>query len=183
MSMMPLKAPSPAVHAPAAAAPARQGLSDHVRLLLVWLALLVVPFVAPNAYVISLANMTGINIILIASLNLLMGYGGQISLGHAAFYGLGAYVSGILGVKLGVSAWIGLPAAALITGLAALIIGIPALRLRGLYLSMATLGWNAILVVLFNRLVDLTGGPHGLLPVPSFSLLAIKLVNHARPFR
>src|SRR5262245_30479438 len=120
MSVMPIKATAPAAHAPAASP--RRGLSDHVRLLLVWLVLLIVPFVAPNAYVISLANMVGINIILIASLNLLMGYGGQISLGHAAFYGLGAYVSGILGVKLGLSAWIGLPAAALITGLAALII-------------------------------------------------------------
>ncbi len=184
MSVMPLKAAAPAVDAPAAAAaaPARQGLSDHVRLLLVWLALLVVPFVAPNAYVISLANMTGINIILIASLNLLMGYGGQISLGHAAFYGLGAYVSGVLGVKLGLSAWIGLPAAALITGLAALIIGIPALRLRGLYLSMATLGWNAILVVLFNRLVDLTGGPNGLLGVQPFSFGSFKLDTDMRQF-
>lgn len=179
---MPLKAPAPAVHAPAAATPARRGLSDHMRLLLVWLALLVVPFVAPNAYVISLANMMGINIILIAGLNLLMGYGGQISLGHAAFYGLGAYVSGILGVKLGLSAWIGLPAAALITGLAALVIGIPALRLRGLYLSMATLGWNAILVVLFNRLVDLTGGPNGLLGVQPFSFGSFKLDTDIRQF-
>lgn len=182
VSVMPLKAPAPAVHAPAAATPARRGLSDHMRLLLVWLALLVVPFVAPNAYVISLANMMGINIILIAGLNLLMGYGGQISLGHAAFYGLGAYVSGILGVKLGLSAWIGLPAAALITGLAALVIGIPALRLRGLYLSMATLGWNAILVVLFNRLVDLTGGPNGLLGVQPFSFGSFKLDTDIRQF-
>lgn len=180
MSVIPIKATAPAEHAPAV--PLRRGLSDHVRLLLVWLALLVVPFAAPNAYVISLANMVGINIILIASLNLLMGYGGQISLGHAAFYGLGAYVSGILGVKLGLSAWIGLPAAALITGLAALIIGIPALRLRGLYLSMATLGWNAILVVLFSRLVDLTGGPNGLLGVQPFSFGGFKLDTDARQF-
>ena len=181
MSVMPLKTTSPAVQAPAPAAPV-QRLSDHARLVLVWLVLLVVPFVAPNAYVISLANMMGINIMLIASLNLLMGYGGQISLGHAAFYGLGAYVSGVLGVKLGLSAWIGLPAAAVITGLAALIIGIPALRLRGLYLSMATLGWNAILVVLFNRLVDLTGGPNGLLGVQPFSIGSFKLDTDMRQF-
>ena len=102
-----------------------------------------------------------INVILIASLNLLMGYGGQISLGHAGFFGLGAYVSGILSAKVGLTAWIGLPAAMLTTGLAALVIGVPVLRLRGLYLSMATLGWNAILVILFNRLVELTGGPTG----------------------
>jgi len=143
-------------------------LSNRSRILLVWLALLLVPVLAPNAYVISLANMLLINLILIASLNLLMGYGGQISLGHAAFYGLGAYTSGVLAVKFGLSAWIGLPVAGLMAGLAALVVGIPALRLRGLYLSMATLGWNAILVVLFNRLIGVTGGPNGLLAVPPF---------------
>jgi branched-chain amino acid transport system permease protein len=179
MTVMPLKTASPVLSAPSA--PARR-LSDHARLVLVWLVLLIVPFVATNAYVISLANMMFINIILITSLNLLMGYGGQISLGHAAFYGLGAYVSGILGARLGLSAWLGLPVAALVTGLAALIIGIPALRLRGLYLSMATLGWNAIVVVLFNRLIGLTGGPNGLLGVQPFSIGGFKLDTDARQF-
>ena len=72
-------------------------------------------------------------------------------------------------------------AAALLTGLL-LVIGIPALRLRGLYLSMATLGWNAILVVMFNRLIDLTGGPNGLLGVKPFALGAFKLDTDARQF-
>lgn len=180
---------SPSVPAGAASRPTPRStdktaasLSDHRRLLIVWLALLAVPFAAPNAYFVSLANMMLINLILIASLNLLMGYGGQISLGHAGFYGLGAYVSGVLGVKLGLSAWIGLPAAALFTGLAALIVGIPALRLRGLYLSMATLGWNAILVVMFNRLIDLTGGPNGLLGVRPFVFGGFALDNDLRQF-
>ena len=156
--------------------------SDHLWLVLIWLALLAVPFVASNAYVVSLANMALINLILIASLNLLMGFGGQISLGHAGFFGLGAYASGILNVKLGLSAWLGLPTAALIAALAALVIGLPALRLRGHYLSMATLGWNAILVVLFNQLVDLTGGPNGLLGVQSFSVAGIRLDTEFRAF-
>lgn len=180
----PPSAPADAASRPAPAWPVKSAvhLSDHRLLLIVWLVLLAVPFVAPNAYFVSLANMMLINLILIASLNLLMGYGGQISLGHAGFYGLGAYVSGVLGVKFGLSAWIGLPAAALFTGLAALIIGIPALRLRGLYLSMATLGWNAILVVMFNRLIDVTGGPNGLLGVRPFALGSIVLNNDARQF-
>jgi len=161
---------------------AKARLSDHRRLLLVWLALSAVPFVAPNAYFVSLANMLLINLILIASLNLLMGYGGQISLGHAAFYGLGAYASGVLNVKIGLSPWIGLPAAALLAGLAALIVGIPALRLRGLYLSMATLGWNAILVVMFSRLIDLTGGPNGLLGVKPFAVGRFALDSDVRQF-
>lgn len=157
-------------------------LPDHWRLLLFWLVLLAVPFAAPNEYLVSLANLFLINVILIASLNLLMGYGGQISLGHAGFFGLGAYVSGILSAKAGLSAWIGLPAAMLTTGLAALVIGVPVLRLRGLYLSMATLGWNAILVVLFNRLVELTGGPNGLLGVAPFSIGGFRLDTDLREF-
>jgi branched-chain amino acid transport system permease protein len=132
--------------------------------------------------VVSLANMALVNLILIASLNLLMGFGGQISLGHAGFFGLGAYASGILNVKLGLGAWLGLPAAALVAGVAALVIGLPTLRLRGHYLSMATLGWNAILVVLFNQLVNLTGGPNGLLGVQPFSLVGIRLDTEARAF-
>jgi branched-chain amino acid transport system permease protein len=151
-------------------------------LVLLWLVLLAVPFVAPNAYVVSLANVALINVILIASLNLLMGFGGQISLGHAGFFGLGAYASGIINVKLGLSPWFGLPAAALVASLAALLIGIPALRLRGPYLSMATLGFNAILVVMFNRLIDLTGGPNGLLGVRPFSFAGISLNSEARAF-
>lgn len=161
---------------------AEPSVSGHWRLLLVWLVLLIVPLMAPNAYVVSLVNMLLINIILIGSLNLLMGYGGQISLGHAGFYGFGAYVSGVLNVKLGVSPWIGLPAAALLTGVSGLVIGIPALRLRGLYLSMATLGWNAILVVMFNRLIDLTGGPNGLLGVKPFALAGFRLDTDVREF-
>jgi branched-chain amino acid transport system permease protein len=161
--------------------PARQ-LSDIWLLLLIWLALLAIPFIAPNAYIVSLANMALINLILIASLNLLMGFGGQISLGHAGFFGVGAYASGILNVKLGISAWLGLPIAALVTGLVALVIGLPALRLRGLYLSMATLGSNAILVVLFNQLIPLTGGPNGLLGVRPFSLFGFRLDSEPKAF-
>jgi branched-chain amino acid transport system permease protein len=157
-------------------------MSDRRRLMLLWLFLLAVPFVAPNDYLVSLGNLFLINVILIASLNLLMGYGGQISLGHAGFFGLGAYVSGILSARLGVSAWIGLPAAVAVTVLGALVIGIPVLRLRGLYLSMATLGWNAILLVLFNRLVDLTGGPNGLLGVAPFALPHFPLNTDLREF-
>ncbi len=151
-------------------------------LAIIWGLLLAVPFIAPNAYLVSLANLFLINVILVASLNLLMGYGGQISLGHAGFFGFGAYTSGVLSVKFGFSPWAGLPAAAALTALSAVVIGLPALRLRGLYLSMATMGWNAILVVLFNRFVDITGGPNGLLGVKPFSFFGIRLDTDAKQF-
>ncbi len=133
-----------------------------------WLALLAVPLVAPNDYVVSLANVALMNLILIASLNLLMGFCGQISLSHAGFFGLGAYTSGILSTRYGVPAMLGLPVATLAAAAGAFVVGLPALRLRGHYLAMVTLGWNAILIVLFNQLIGLTGGPNGLLGVPPF---------------
>lgn len=167
---------------PSSASVPHRPFSQHTRLVLVWIILAAVPAVVPNAYWVSLANLAFINLILIASLNLLMGYGGQISLAHAGFFGLGAYASGILNVRYGISPWAGLPAAALVAGLGALVIGIPALRLRGHYLAMATLGWNAILVVFFTQLVDLTGGPNGLLGVEPFSFFGHVLDTEVKVF-
>jgi len=183
---IPAQPPSPAGPAIEPAGPRKNRVElrfdGHWPLILVWLLLLLIPLVASNNYVVSLANAALINLILIASLNLLMGFGGQISLGHAGFFGLGAYASGILNARWGIDAWVGLPAAVIVASLAALLIGIPALRLRGLYLSMATLGFNSILFVLFNRLVGLTGGPNGLLGVKPFSLFGWPLDNEIRAF-
>jgi branched-chain amino acid transport system permease protein len=147
-----------------------------------WLLFAAWPFVAGNDYVLSLGIYFFINLLLIGGLNLVMGYGGQISLCQAGFFGLGAYVSGALAVKYGVPPAIGLVLAPLGTALAALVIGLPALRLRGNYLAMATLGFNAILSVLFVELVGLTGGPNGLAGIPPIRLLGIAFDGAARFF-
>ncbi|MEJ0071864.1 MAG: hypothetical protein WDO24_27595 [Pseudomonadota bacterium] len=147
-----------------------------------WLLLLAFPFAAPNSYVIGLGVLFCLNAVLIGSLNLLMGHGGQISLSHGAFYGLGAYASGVLSVRYGWSPWLGLAAAAAVTAAAALVIGLPALRLRGHYLAMATLGFNAIMTVLFYELVPLTGGADGLGGIPSFDLFGFALGTDRRFF-
>jgi branched-chain amino acid transport system permease protein len=148
----------------------------------IWLALLAIPLLGFNDYVVSLGTSFLINLILIASLNVLIGYCGQISLGHAGFYGLGAYAAGILSAKLGLDPWLGLPAGCIVSAIAALVIGIPALRLTGHYLAMATLGFNAILSVLFDQLVPWTGGPNGLLGVKPLALAGFALSNQARIF-
>lgn len=137
---------------------------------LTWLILAVWPLVAPNDYLVSLGGTFFINVLLVLSLNLLVGYAGQVSLAHAGFFGLGAYTSGVLSASLGWSPWVGLAAAPVLCALVALFVGIPTLRLRGHYLAMATLGLNAILSVLFVGLVGITGGPNGLIGVPSFTL-------------
>lgn len=148
----------------------------------IWALLLLFPLVAPNSYVIGLGVIFCINAVLIGSLNMLMGFSGQISLSHGAFYGLGAYASGVLSARYGLSPWLGLPAAMLLSAAAALVIGLPALRLRGHYLAMATLGFNAIMTVLFYELVPLTGGADGLSGIPAISLFGLSLGTDFRFF-
>jgi len=151
-------------------------------LFIFWLALPAIPLVGLNDYLVSLGTSFLINLILIAGLNVLIGYCGQISLGHAGFYGLGAYAAGILSAKLGLNPWLGLPVACLVSAIAALVIGIPALRLKGHYLAMATLGFNAILAVLFDQLVSWTGGRNGLLGVKPLAFGSFALSSQARIF-
>ncbi len=119
----------------------------------------------------------GIYIILAVSLDLLMGYAGQISVGHAAFFAIGAYVSGILTAKYGVP-----PALAMIGGMAlsaavAWAVGRPVLALKEYYLAMATLALNEIIVTLIVGLQWLTGGASGLRDVPSFSIFGFSFDN------
>ena len=164
--------------------PALGGQLAHarIRLGLLWLVFLAWPFVAPNDYILSLGVAFFINLILIASLNLVMGYAGQISLCQAAFFGLGAYISGVLNVKAGITPGVGVWIAIAGTTLAAALIALPTLRLRGHYLAMGTLGFNAILSVLFNQLIPLTGGPNGLSGVDPFSAFGFALDTPQRFF-
>lgn len=152
------------------AASALPGSRAPYALLIVWLALLAFPLLSPNAYITGLGVNFLLNLMLLAGLNLVMGYCGQISLCQAGFYGLGAYVSGVFSTRYGTPPLVDALAAIVLTSFAAVIIGIPTFRLKGHYLAMATLGLNAILSVAFVELVGLTGGPNGLVGIPPFSL-------------
>ena len=107
-------------------------------------------------------------VIAVQGLNILVGYTGQISLGHAAFMAIGAYSSAILARELGFSFWTALPASALLTGLVGLVFGLPSLRVKGFYLAMATLAAQFIIPwVLRYPMEDLTGGTRPLnVPAP-----------------
>lgn len=110
----------------------------------------------------------GINIILAVSLNLITGFTGQFSLGHAAFMSVGAYSSAILTTKLGYPFIIGILGSAIFAALAGIIIGIPTLRLKGDYLAIATLGFGEIIkILLFNN--DYVGGAMGLNDIPRYT--------------
>jgi branched-chain amino acid transport system permease protein len=128
-----------------------------------------------NEYYYTLLNFIGIHTLLVVGLNLLLGYAGQISLGHAAFFGLGAYTSGILTATYGANPWLALLAGLVLAGVAAWLIGIPALKLKGYYLAMATLGFGIIVYIIFNEAQGLTGGPSGLHGIPSLSLAGFPL--------
>ena len=137
-----------------------------VKLLAFTAVVLVLPHLFDSNYVITVLIFIGLFSMLAMGLSLLLGYAGQVSLGHAAFYGLGAYGSAILTATYG---WPVIPAAAVTAALVAAIaalIGAPILRLAGNYLAMATLALGIIVFVLFNEAFWLTGGPSGLTGVP-----------------
>lgn len=129
-------------------------------------AVALAPLLVNNPYYLNVLNILALNALVVTGLNLLIGYAGQISLGHAAFCGLGAYLSAILTGTYGWPPWPTLLFAAAVVGLVALVIGIPTLRLQGNYLVMATLGFNLIVTILALQLDDLTGGPSGFPNIP-----------------
>ena len=131
---------------------------------------MMMPLLFKGGYMMNVLVFVGINTMLAIALNLLLGYAGQISLGHAGFFGLGAYLSGILTVTYGWNPWQAMPAAAVIVGCLAGLIGFPVLKLKGHYLAMATLGLGIIIYIVFNETVDLTGGPSGLSGIPNLAL-------------
>ena len=112
----------------------------------------------------------GLNTMVTVGLCLLMGYTGQVSLGQAAYYGIGAYFSAILSKTYGVDPWLAMLIAAIITGAFAYSIGYLIFRLKGNYLAMATLGIGVILWILFRQLSQFTGGPDGMSGIPYLSI-------------
>jgi branched-chain amino acid transport system permease protein len=135
------------------------------------LLLLVFPLAITNDYYLNVLIFIGIHSIIAIGLDLLVGYTGQISLGHAAFFGLGAYITGILSARWSWPPIVGLAVAILGVGVVAYIIGVPTLKLHGHYLAMATLGFGIIVFIFFNELISLTGGPSGLTGIGKMSLL------------
>jgi branched-chain amino acid transport system permease protein len=134
------------------------------------------PWVARgNEYYISILIFMGINGLITMGLSLLMGYAGQISLGHAAFFGLGAYSSGILTTQYSFHPLVAFGAGILLSALVAFLVGKPTLRLKGHYMAMATLGFGEILFIVFNELSSLTGGPSGLSGIPQLAIAGTTL--------
>jgi branched-chain amino acid transport system permease protein len=133
-------------------------------------AILMAPVFLGDDYLMNVLVFVGIFTILAVALNLLLGLAGQISLGQAAFFGLGAYISGVLTATYAINPWLSMAIAVIAVGVIAFILGFPILKLKGHYLAMATLGMGIIVYILFNETVDVTGGPSGLSGIPKLSL-------------
>jgi branched-chain amino acid transport system permease protein len=135
----------------------------------VWLAFIILSIILPllaGGYLISMLILICIWIILCFSINLIYGYTGQLSLGQAAFFGIGAYAFGLLTVKFHLGFWPAFIAAIIITGIFGFLIGIPALKLRGPYFILVTLGFSVIINVVLVAWMDFTGGANGLAGIP-----------------
>ncbi len=128
-------------------------------------------------YLLHILIIAGIYVILTMSLNLIVGYTGMAALGHAAFSCVGAYVSALLALNFGVSPWLGIFAAAIGASIIGIAISIPALRLRGDYLALATLGFAVIVYSIAKNWVDVTRGPLGLPGIPSFGLFGYSITG------
>lgn len=123
-----------------------------------------------GGYTLTLLVLVGIQALAALGLTLLMGQAGQVSLAQGAFYGLGAYVSGALALQGGFPPAASIPAAVAAATLAALLLGLPSLRLGGHHLALATLAFGLILFLVFNEAGAWTGGPSGMIGIPPLSL-------------
>jgi branched-chain amino acid transport system permease protein len=128
------------------------------------------PLLWGNPYRLGVTNQIALYTIVVLGLNLFIGYAGQISLGHAAFFALGAYGSALLSGEAGINPWISLLLAVLSAALVALVVGIPTLRLHGHYLAMATLGFNLVVYLVLLQWDAMTGGPSGYAGIPPLAI-------------
>ncbi|MFZ4289663.1 branched-chain amino acid ABC transporter permease [Variovorax sp. HJSM1_2] len=145
-----------------------------------WLALFAValclfPFVADD-YWLYLACLVAINVASTSGLNILTGYTGLVSLGQSAFMGLGAYTVAILQIRWGTPFWLNLLAGGFVAMLAGMLVGLPSLRVKGLYLAIATIAAGVMAHFLFSHFTSLTGGSSGL-TVPPAKLFSLELDN------
>lgn len=146
-------------------------IKSWIGLLLVVLSVL--PFIS-DPYVIYLVNISCIATIAALGLNILTGFTGQISLGHAAFFAIGAYCTAIIANRFQVPFWICLPASGAVAACAGLLVGIPCLRLKGLYLAMATMSFGIVVEYVVITWEDITAGVRGI-GVPTLNFFGYPL--------
>ncbi len=137
---------------------------------LLWIGLFMgaaaLPLLTGNTYYLYVASSAGLLTIVTAGLNVLIGFTGQISLGHAGFYAIGAYTAGVASARLGLSPWLGVPLAVLVAAAVGAVVAGAALRVTGPYLAMVTIAFGIIVEGILVEWVTVTGGPGGIFNIP-----------------
>lgn len=152
-----------------------------ILLVILCAALLILPMFINNNYYIILFDQTLISVVVLMGLNFVTGLMGQMNLGTAGIMAMGAYTSALLCTKLSFSPWLAMICAILMGCLLGVGLGYPSLRIKGIYLSLTTLGFSEIIRIVINNLVDLTGGPTGVRNIPDFSLFGF-VIHDARHY-
>ena len=135
------------------------------------------PLMSGNSYYIHMVGTIMIYAILLFGLDIVVGYTGQVSLGHAGLFGVGSYTAGVLFLKLGAPLWVIIPASIAVTAAFGALLALPALRVTGPYLAMVTLAFGTIIQILINEMTFLTEGPLGI-TIPKPSIAGHKLSEH-----
>lgn len=148
----------------------KHGGREGLILAVLLVVLLIAPAIASGPYLVSIWTFIALNLIVVCALDPLVGYAGQLSLGQGVFVSVGAYVSAALTTSAGWSGWAAIPVGMAAAALLALIIGIPALRLRGYYLAMVTLGFPVVFDAVMRHFSEFTGGSSGIVSVPRLSV-------------
>jgi branched-chain amino acid transport system permease protein len=149
--------------------------ADLLALLVFVFFFLLFPLLTGSTYTLTVGVFAGINSLVAIGLCILMGYAGQVSLGQAGFYGIGAYVSSILSVHAGLPVVVSAAGGMIVAAFAAVILAVPALRLKGHYLAVATLGFGEIIYVILNEWGP--GGPSGFGDIPHFGVLGYTIAT------
>jgi len=140
-----------------------------------FLFVLIIPLIVPDPYYNRILNVAFIYAISVYGFNIISGLTGQLNFAHAGFVGIGAYTSAILTSTFTLPVGWAMLIAVLVTGFFGLIIGFPALRTRGVYFSLTTLGFGVILFMIFENWIDLTGGPMGFTGIPPVYISGIDI--------
>ena len=145
------------------------------------IVLFLIPILVSNLYYVHVFNIIGIYIMLALSLDLLLGTVGLMQLGHAGFYGFGAYFGAILSTKVFMESdlgfWLGLPIVLIATMFIGFLVGAPSLRLKGIYFALLTLGFGEIMRSILLNFTELTNGPFGIKAIPSPEVFGVSLSN------
>lgn len=136
-----------------------------LKILIIAAIIILIPILTPNMYIMQIINMIGIYIILGIGINVLTGFTGQLSLGQAAFFGIGAYTTAIMNTRAGMQFFACLIGSMVVTGIVGFVLSVPALKVKGSYLALLTMGFGEIVRIVMINWTPVTNGTSGILGI------------------